>query len=366
VNVAGEPITLHGVDISGTQWQCLYGQAFDSPSGSASIAAMARWHINAVRIPLNEDCWLGINGAPRRIAAYHRELREYLRRLAAHGLYAILDLHWNAPGATLSHLGLNFNGFYEMADENHAPAFWASVARYFRNDHALLFDLFNEPFDISWQCWLNGCEAPRGFRTAGMQQLVDVVRSTGATQPIMVGGLEHASLDGEGWLDNRPNDPAKQLVASAHIYSQTKTEHLEVDIGIVAKQFPVVIGETGEFHCSDADFDAVLPWADASGVSYLAWAWRTGACSTELSLISDYDGSPTSYGIGYREHLLATFPATVPAALSAARPRCPTLADRPFCVDPQPGASSANRSRYSPAQRSILNRSITRARPAAP
>ena len=75
-----------------------------------------------------------------------------------------------------------------MADETHAPAFWEWITSYFKSDHAVLFDLYNEAFGISWSCWREGCIAPRGFETAGVQQLVNVIRSTGATQPIMVGG----------------------------------------------------------------------------------------------------------------------------------------------------------------------------------
>jgi endoglucanase len=312
VNASGKVVTLHGVNVSSSEWQCLYGQAFESPSNEASIAAIASWHINAVRIPLNEDCWLGINGAPTDIGTYHEEIRSYVDRLHAHGIYAILDLHWSAPGPTLSHLGANFNGYYEMADESHSPAFWESVASYFANDHAVLFDLFNEPFGISWGCWLNGCVAPRGFQTAGMQQLVDAVRSTGATQPIMVGGLEHAGQAGEEWLTNHPKDPANQLVASVHLYGITSTDRLERNMGIVSAQFPVVIGELGEFNCADNDLEALLPWADAKGISYLAWAWYTGECGAYPALISNYNGTPTNYGIGYRDHLMATFPATTP------------------------------------------------------
>jgi len=312
VNASGTVVTLHGVNVSSSEWQCLYGQAFESPSNEASIAAIAAWHINAVRIPLNEDCWLGINGAPTDIGTYHEEIRDYVDRLHAHGMYAILDLHWSAPGSTLSHLGANFNGYYEMADESHSPAFWESVASYFANDHAVLFDLFNEPFGISWSCWLNGCVAPRGFQTVGMQQLVNVVRSTGATQPIMVGGLEHAAQAGQEWVANRPKDPDNQLVASVHLYGITSTNRLERNMGIVAAQFPVVIGEIGEFNCADNDLDALLPWADAKGISYLAWAWYTGECGAYPALISNYNGTPTNYGIGYREHLMATFPANTP------------------------------------------------------
>jgi Cellulase (glycosyl hydrolase family 5) len=312
VNGGGKVVTLHGVNLNGTQWSCLWGRAFESPTDEASIDAMVAWHINAVRIPLNEDCWLGINGAPTDIAAYHEEIKDYVDELGAHGIYVILDLHWSAPGTTLSHLGAGFNGFYEMADESHAPAFWESLASYFKSDHAVLFDLFNEPFGISWSCWLNGCVAPRGYQTAGMQQLVDVVRNTGATQPVMVGGLEKASELGQEWLDNRPTDPANQLVASVHVYSQTNIALFNKNIGVVAAQFPVVTGETGDVSCVENDFNALLPWADEHGVSYLAWAWNTGECANYMPLISNYNGTPTTYGIGYREHLLARFPPPEP------------------------------------------------------
>jgi endoglucanase len=308
VNENGQTVTLHGVDISGTQWQCLAGAAFASPSDDAAIAAIAAWHVNAVRIPLNEDCWLGINGVPKDVGLFRAEIAEYVERLHAHGLYAILDLHWNAPGETLSHMGAGFSGNFGMADADHSPAFWASVASYFKSDHAVLFDLYNEPTEISWGCWLGGCTSPRGFATAGMQQLLDAVRSTGATQPVMVNGLERASLDGPEWLGHHPIDPAGQLVASAHIYGQKKVARFESNLGVVAARFPVVLGEVGEKDCRDVDLDALLPWADQHGVSYLAWDWFTGECS-DPSLISDYSGTPTPFGIGYREHLLATFPA---------------------------------------------------------
>lgn len=308
VNGSDETVTLHGVNLDGTEWQCLYGQAFDSPSDEASIAAIAAWHVNVVRIPLNEDCWLGINGAPRDIRSYHHEIGSYVRRLHAHGIYAILDLHWIAPGKRLSHDGCGRAGFYEMADESHAPAFWASVAAYFKRDHAVLFDLYNEAFGVSWQCWLDGCEAPRRFRTAGMQQLVDVIRRVRARQPVMVGGIKAGSEDGRQWLDHHPLDPAGQLVASVHAYDQADTTYFNSNIGIVHERFPVVIGEIGEFDCADTDLAVLLPWASARGISYLAWSWYVGNCSTEPSLITDYSGTPTPYGAGYREYLVSNFP----------------------------------------------------------
>ncbi|HWX74639.1 MAG TPA: hypothetical protein VNZ05_04985, partial [Solirubrobacteraceae bacterium] len=63
VGASGQTIRLLGVDRSGAEYMCLGGsEIFDGPVTASAVAAMAAWHINAVRVPLNEDCWLGING----------------------------------------------------------------------------------------------------------------------------------------------------------------------------------------------------------------------------------------------------------------------------------------------------------------
>ena len=161
VDGAGKPIRLLGVDRSGAEYACIQGwQVVAGPTGEGSIAAMTSWHINAVRLPLNEDCWLGINGVSARFGGEHYRavIRGYVARLNKAGLYVILDLHWSAPGRTRA------TGQQPMADLDHAPAFWSSVARAFRNDPAVLFDLYNEPNGISWQCWRDGCAMPGGWR----------------------------------------------------------------------------------------------------------------------------------------------------------------------------------------------------------
>ena len=110
-----------------------------------------------------------------------------------------------------------------MADADHSPAFWSSLATALRSDPGVVFDLYNEPHDISWSCWLNGCWTARGWKArgwkaAGMQSLLDAVRSTGATQPVLAAGLNWGG-DLSGWLTHEPSDPDHQLAASAHIYS---------------------------------------------------------------------------------------------------------------------------------------------------
>jgi hypothetical protein len=58
VDRRGEAVRLLGINRSGAEYQCVEGgQIFEGPTDDASIAAMASWHINAVRLPLNESCW---------------------------------------------------------------------------------------------------------------------------------------------------------------------------------------------------------------------------------------------------------------------------------------------------------------------
>ena len=302
VNASGQPIRLLGVNRAGAEYGCLYGEGFlPGPTGRRAIAAMSAWGVNAVRIPLNETCWLGINGVPARYsgARYRAAIEAYVARLNRAGLYVVLDLHWNAPGAAWA------TGQQPMADLDHAPAFWASVARTFRRDPAIAFDLYNEPHGVSWRCWRDGCRLPQGWRTAGMQTLVDAVRSTGAMQPLIVTGLDWGS-ELSSWLEYRPHDPASQLVAGLHAYDSVgcvTAACWNQQVGSVARRVPVVATELGEEGCTDAFIERFMRWADSAGVSYLAWTWNPFGCAGP-ALISSWDGMPTPYGKGFRAHLL--------------------------------------------------------------
>src|ERR1700761_1514601 len=65
VNGAGQTVRLLGVDHSSAEYACVDGYGYnDGDQDAADAAAVASWHANAVRVPLNEDCWLGINGQP--------------------------------------------------------------------------------------------------------------------------------------------------------------------------------------------------------------------------------------------------------------------------------------------------------------
>lgn len=325
VNRAGVPVRLTGVNRDGSERRCQEaGEVFEGPTDAASIAVMKRWHVNAVRIPLNESCWLGVEGVPASAsgAAYRTAIRAYVETIQNAGLYVILELHVVAPGDQLAESQL------PMPDADHAPEFWRSVATEYREDRSVIFDLFNEPRPgVSWECWQSGCtlyEEGIGFyQSAGMTELLEAVRSTGARQPVMLSGLEWAA-NLNGWLSHEPYDPAHALVASNHTYRELSPCYgaCRAAVAEVARHVPVITAELGQIDCRDDYIDEYMDWADRHGISYLAWAWNAepGApCDSGPSLIENYAGLPSSFGIGFREHLRKLWRAERAAAAKQRR-----------------------------------------------
>lgn len=308
VDRAGNPVRLLGVNKSGTEYQCTRDSGFfEGPYDRASIEAMQRWRINVVRVPLNETCWLGINWTPEALGGqnYRDAIRAYVQRLENAGLYVILDLHWAAPRTYPA------AGIIPMPDAEHAPDFWRSVATEYRDDRSVIFDLYNEPRPgVPWPCWESGCEIEDAwvglYPATGMTQLVEVVRSTGAQQPLMLGGIDW-SRNLSGWLAHLPDDPANALVASNHTYDFSICKKgCRATLEHIAQTHPVVTGELGEGDCRHRYIDGYMPWADRHGISYLGWAWNIGngwTCKGGPSLIRNYAGQPSAFGIGLREHL---------------------------------------------------------------
>jgi hypothetical protein len=304
VDGSGAPLRIVGVNRSGSEYACAQGWGiFDGATDDPSITAITSWGANAVRVPLNEDCWLGINGVNPAYAGinYQSAIRAFVNRLQAHGLDVILDLHWGAAGSQLA------LGQEQAPDADHAPAFWSSVASQYKGVSGVAFDLFNEPHDISWSCWLNGCTTSAGWKATGQQQLLDAVRGAGATQPVIVEGLAWGG-DLSAWLANKPSDPAAQLAAGWHIYNFSgcnTTSCWDSTVAPVAQQVPVAATEVGENDCAGGFLNTLLPWADSHQVGYLAWAWNAASCGGGPSLISDYSGTPTAYGAAFRGHISA-------------------------------------------------------------
>ncbi len=220
VNDQGQQVILRGIDRSGTEYACIQGNGvFDGPSDAASVQAMKSWGINAVLIGLNEDCWLGINGANPGGTAYQQAIENYVTLLENNGIYPVIVYFWGAPGTTVA------KGHPEMPDADHAPAFWTSVANAFQNDQAVIFRLQEAPHPYvnsdttaAWQfCKNGGSSCNENYTTVGFQSLINTVRATGAKNVIALSGIQYSgTLD--QFLTYLPTDPLNNMIATADIY----------------------------------------------------------------------------------------------------------------------------------------------------
>ncbi|MBS1676737.1 MAG: cellulase family glycosylhydrolase [Actinobacteria bacterium] len=358
---SGLPFTPRGVNWPSFEYACAFDYGYSNAAGpdqvgptAANAALLASWHINIVRIPLNQDCWLGDDGKPGgglSASGYRDAVAAWVALLHEAGLAVILDLHWSGPDGTVA------DGQRMLAD-NRSPAFWSSVAARFKGDRAMIFDAFNEPysrsydngptFNLSWECWRDGgCTGPtqsdlagtydgKTMTLVGMRALVEAIRATGATQPIMLGGLDYAN-DLSQWLTHLPADG--QLIASFHNYDGQRCQTQacwDAEIAPVAAQVPVITGEFGETDCAETHDVNYMNWADRHGIGYLMWQWVVLApdelssppCAS-LAIIADAQGTPMfPNGTALKAHLDALAAGTPPPTTAAAPPQVSTAADR--------------------------------------
>jgi hypothetical protein len=324
----GQVVIPRGANRMGTEYQCIQSQGiFDGPSTEQTVFAMKSWtNLNMVRLPLNEDCWLGINGVNAAFAGenYKSAIEAYVNLLRNNGLYTILDLHWSAPGSVPA------TEQQPMPDADHSVLFWTEVANRFKTNPAVIFDLFNEPFPdcngqgvAAWTTWRNGgtehlrvnnvCSQTT-YQAVGMQSLVDTIRDTaGATNVIMVSGIGWAGIMTQ-WLTYKPTDRLGQLVASHHRYRNgwyNTWSDWNTQLPPIAQQVPLITGEMGEdaqdVVCTHAFVDEYMTWADSKKVGYLGWTWNVKPTYC-LAMITSYEnGTPTPYGQRYKSRFAPLF-----------------------------------------------------------
>ncbi|KYQ92326.1 galactose-binding domain-containing protein [Tieghemostelium lacteum] len=313
-NSNGEMIMLRGVNRPGTEYSCVqYAKIFDGPFDEEHIHVIRDWKVNAVRVPLNEDCWLGRHAAesPFFGEAYREAIQKYIEIFTDNNMAVIIDLHWSSNGTLATQQ-------IAMPSKEGAQEFWKQIASIYKSNSRVLFDLYNEPYPFktlewgqdeqAWKCWKDatGCsddpEIP--YDASGMQQLIDAVRSTGSDNIILLPGIQYASSVNM-FLKYVPNDPAGQLGVSLHSYdfNHCNSEGCWDDfLRPVYSQYPIVATETGQKDCLYDYLTDFLHYADVNNIHYLAWSWLVTDCESP-ALIKDWDGTPTNYGQGYKRHL---------------------------------------------------------------
>jgi len=291
----GRPHLFHGVARPSLEWSS-GGEGLSA----ADFRRMASWKANVVRVPLNQAFWLA--ASPLHDPGYPGLVDDAVTWAEAAGMDVILDLHWSDRGV-IGGCSRTSNCQQRMPDAN-SLTFWSEIARRYAGDGRVMFELYNEPHDVSWDVWLNGGDTGEGWQAVGMQQLYDTVRAAGADNLVIAGGLN--------WAYDLSGVPSHRIAGynvayAAHPYNagtERRSKFWDIYWGALTATDPVVVTEFGDTAgCRDDYAREVVAYADAHAAGWTAWAWVPRGCGFP-SLLEDWSGKPSPLG------------ATIQAALS--------------------------------------------------
>ncbi len=308
VDVNGKVVWLQGLSVDSMQWGMGENILWSIRT------AIDDWHANVIRLAVTDDFWFGRVAYQNGDAEPYRRLVDQAVQLcASRGAYLVLDLHrFGSPR------------------EAHVE-FWRDAAARYKDNPAVVFELFNEPHGISWKVWRDGgnlkedrhtdvnptenTEKQAGDVAVGMQAMLDAIRETGAKNVVAVGGLDWAyDLTGivNGYaLQDRGGHG---IIYVSHIYPWKKD--WQEKVLAAAEKHPVIITEVG---CIEkwSDF-AFIPekqryplegWAeDMLGMIQkyrLHWTGFSFHPRCGPMIIEDWDYNPTSYWGIYVKQALA-------------------------------------------------------------
>jgi len=313
LTASGVPVALRGVSVDGSEYACQQGWAVtERPVDAALVSDLKSLGATMVRLPLNEDCWLGINSTSAYSGTvYQTWLQNAVDTLTAAGLTVDLDLHWTAPGTQAATKQAN------MPDADHSLTFWTQVATRFKDNPRVMFEAFNEPIGITngdsdqnWRCLRDGGDAcpGLGYQATGMQQLVDAIRATGAMQPIIVNGLGYAQIMTQ-YLAYLPHDPAHNLMAGVHMPVGWCPDEAcwNREYAPVAAVMPLIATEIYDGGTLPVNPAGVIyqatRWLDAHGAGQVAWTDNTWG---DAQTLRNGDASLSSWGWLWRAHTRAS------------------------------------------------------------
>lgn len=270
----GDPITLRGLQRFG-----LEGGTQNPLPTDAEIQQLSMWGANEVRISLGEQKWLP-DCASQYEADYPKVVDQVVHWVTSRGMVALINLHF----ATIGHCGTP--GLTPMADSPGAITFWQQVATRYKNNPLVAFDLFNEP-QVPQDTWFTGGTFDADGQTvtaAGMQQLYQTVRGTGARNLVVISGLNYASDPPTEFVEGTniaygehvytcPNFPPPQCTHPNPYDPAPMMDKWDS----LAKTYPVMVSEFGWPNGDSGTYNAnVIADAERDDRSWSGFAWDGG------------------------------------------------------------------------------------------
>ncbi len=342
----GKPYLFHGIGRDSLEYDCKGDGFFDAqhlaymgPGTNTSNGTY--WYANTVRLPLSESYWL--NGYPAQQCTsvqYQSLVKTTVDILTSLHLNVILDLQWTDAGGQAAGGG----AAWQMPDSD-SVSFWKYIATNYSSYSNVLFELYNEPHPGPWSCWAAACTITNDtswvsdcvctqtftYQSVGMQALVDAVRSTGAANLVLVGGMDWGYDLSQ--IATYPI-PGTNVVYDTHPYPYTGKQppNWDASFGNISNTYAVISAESGEYDCGTSFMSQLLTYFDAHRIGWIGWSWVSANSICKYpQLITDYSGMPAAQmGIFIYQYLrrYASEPAPIPTPSPSKSPS-PTPAPRP-------------------------------------
>lgn len=281
----GKVYIFKGVAMPSMSWESTLTGELTTPM----LGEVKAWNANVIRVPLNINHWLNNTNN------YQTNIKTIVGWIKADGMNVDLDLHTaEAPGAS--------GGPASMPPRT-ALTFWSQVAKQYKNDPSVIFELFNEPHDITSSVWHDGSS-----QYAGYQEMYKAVRGSGALNIVLIGGTDYA-YD----LTYVHANPiiGTNIVYSTHPYDGgDRTPAVqETAYGFIVTQHiaPVMLTEFGNrpSDCAAVYPKRTLDYITGKGMSWIAWAYfESGNACGFPSLINSPGRSLTPWGTIAKSYML--------------------------------------------------------------
>jgi endoglucanase len=294
-STTGTPILLRGLNRSGLEYSDPDEQGFLSGASlsRAEIQIIVQhWRANIVRLPFNQD--FALRGRAGRTAEeYQQALDQVIFWASLFGAYTLLDLQW----LDIERIYGGARNFVAPLPNMQSIELWSTLARRYKDEPAVLYDLFNEPHDrLSDDPYpLNkpdGTTCPASQMKVTMNEwhpwartLTQAIRNENFDALVFIGGTNWA-YD----LRGMPIDDLENAVYSTHVYPNKGTDW-DIVFGDLSESVPVFAGELGGTESTDElnYVRRLLNYLQQKQIGFAAWSWID-----QPNLVTRY--APTAFG----------------------------------------------------------------------
>ncbi len=282
----GKEFVVKGVNVGGPGW------SWNETTTAQFEFIVNKWKFNTIRLCVkggpDPDSYISFLCAESKFPEYQYTtfgtLREIIKKYT--DAKTVVLISWHKVG-----------GLYTNFDC--AASWWKTIAREYKDNPYVWFDMFNEPQVSSNETWKNT-----------FQEMTDQIRSTGNTNIIVATGnwwgqdandwnCANVSESKSALLSQRLNDPADNIVYAFHAYDQwTQCQGKMDDFldRLIAKGKCVIVGEYGVFNNNDVSsvVEITLSAVAPRKIGRIAWAWW-GGDKNDLTTGGNGGGQNTQY-----------------------------------------------------------------------